>query len=306
MNHKKILVIGATGALGFQITKALIDKGVSVRAMVRETSNRFRLEKLGVTDFVVGDLMNPESLVKVFASLPVVDAVVASAAGYTSHTKGDTAQTDRVGYKNLVDAVKSAGVPRFVLISILECDKATAVPHFHNKYIIEKYLQEVGQPYIALRAGAFLDQSKDLVLEGLPKGKFMSLIPGVKKGMIYTPDLARYAAIAAVDLPAQKLNRVVDVGWNKPVNDQELAEAFSEVLGKPIVEKAIFPGFAVNVLMPILSQFVEQAKDINEMVKWIKTGQYRTKNTQDQMEFFGEVPTVKEVVTRYSKDRGLI
>jgi uncharacterized protein YbjT (DUF2867 family) len=45
-----------------------------------------------------------------------------------------------------VDAAKNAGVPRFILISILECDKAPGVPHFRQKYMTEQYLAEKRQP----------------------------------------------------------------------------------------------------------------------------------------------------------------
>lgn len=76
---------------------------------------------------------------------------MASAAGYTRNSKGDSAKTDTIGYQNLVDATKEAGIPRFVLISILESDKAVNVPHFHNKYLTEKYLIEKQQPYLPKR-----------------------------------------------------------------------------------------------------------------------------------------------------------
>jgi len=91
--------------------------------------------------------------------------VVASAAGFsahTAHTKGDNSRTDTEGYRNLVDAAKNAGVARVVLISILECDKAPDVPHFSQKFATEKYLAEKRQPYLALRAGAFLDRARTL------------------------------------------------------------------------------------------------------------------------------------------------
>ena len=39
-------------------------------------------------------------------------------------TKGDNSKTDTEGHRTLVDAAKTAGVPRLVLISIVECDKA--------------------------------------------------------------------------------------------------------------------------------------------------------------------------------------
>ncbi len=218
MEKKTVLVVGGTGTLGLKIVKALIDQGANVRALVRSGSNRANLESLGVNDFVAGDMMDPESLKAAFAYGPKADAIVASAAGYTGHTKGDSSKTDTIGYRNLVDAAKEAGIQRFVLLSILECDIAKSVPHFHNKYLIEEYLKEKKQPYIALRAGAFLDQPRDFVLPELNKGFYPAFFPGVSLGMIYTPDLARYMAIAALNLPDSALWSSVDVGWETSAN----------------------------------------------------------------------------------------
>jgi uncharacterized protein YbjT (DUF2867 family) len=306
MEQKVITVVGATGALGLKIVRELIDQNIHVKAMVRSTSNRTKLIELGVTDFVIGDMMNPDSLITALKSEPKTDAIIASAAGYTGHTKGDTPETDTQGYRNLVDASKAAGIKRFVLISILECDKANIVPHFYNKFLAEQYLQETGEPFISLRAGAFLDQARDFVLPNIQKGIFPAFIPGVEYGMIYTPDLARYAVTAAANLPDKELNTTIDVGWETPASGILLAEAFSKVLGKKIIEKPAFPSFISNIIFPIFGLFIGRLKDMREMMKWIKKGNYTSKNTQRQKELLGDLPSIEEAVRRYCKDHTLV
>lgn len=306
MEKKVVIVFGATGNLGSKIVKELMQQGAQVRAAIRAKSNRAMLEKIGVTDFVTADMMDPASLTPVFAKSPKADAVVASAAGYTGHTEGDSPKTDTEGYRNLADAAKAANVPRFVFISILECDKAKEVPHFYHKYLTENYLWEIGQPFIALRAGAFLDQAKDFVLPMVQKGIFPAMFTDVSLGMIYSADLARYAAMAAINLPESAIKGPVDVGWDRPVSGNDLAAAFSKVLGKPMVVKPAFPAFAVNVVMPIVGLFKPDVKDMNSMISWIKTGAYISKNTQRQKELFLDLPTVEEAVRRYCIDRSLL
>src|SRR5690606_31008615 len=139
MDSKKVLVAGATGNLGSKIVQELLQRGVEVTAMVRATSNRSRLEELGVKHYVIGDMLDKDSLKKALSPSYHFDAIIASAAGYTKPT--NKSQTDTIGYQNLVDATKEAGIPRFVLISILESDKAARVPHFYNKYLTEEYLR---------------------------------------------------------------------------------------------------------------------------------------------------------------------
>src|ERR1700733_15109099 len=114
MERKVVTVVGATGKLGLEIVKALLAQGADVRAMVRSTSNRSKLEALGVTDFVIGDMLDAQSLKTALIKNPLSDAIVACAAGYTRHSKGDSTKTDTQGYRNLVDASKEAKIPRFI------------------------------------------------------------------------------------------------------------------------------------------------------------------------------------------------
>ncbi len=284
MEKKIVTVAGATGYLGLKIVKALLAQGARVKAMVRVASDRAKLEALGVTDFVVGDMMDRESLKAALVQSPKADALIASAAGYTGHSKGDSAKTDTEGYKNLVDASKEAGLPRFVLISILESDKAVTVPHFHNKYLVEEYLKMEKQPFIALRAGAFLDQARDMVLPQVKKGIYPEFFHAIALGMVYTPDLARYAALAATSLPDAALGRSVDIGWETPVTGSLLAQAFSRVLGKPVEARPAFPFIATKVLMPFMGLFNEGLRDMSAMMKWVGTGAYVSRNPQIQKE----------------------
>src|ERR1035438_3441070 len=113
MTAKIVTVVGASGTLGSEIVQALLAKGARVRAMVRATSDRTKLESLGVTEFLVADLRDASSLQRAMTAEPQAEAVVASAAGFsahTAHTKGDNSRTDTEGYRNLVDAAKNAGV----------------------------------------------------------------------------------------------------------------------------------------------------------------------------------------------------
>jgi uncharacterized protein YbjT (DUF2867 family) len=308
MPTRPVMVVGASGTLGTEIVRALLRKGARVKAMVRATSDRTRLESLGVTDFVVADLRDASSLQQALLEEPRAEAVIASAAGFTVHsarTKGDNSRTDIEGYRDLVDAVKKASVPRFILISILECDKAPDVPHFRQKFATEKYLAERLQPFLALRAGAFLDRAQDVVASKVQKGDFPDIVPGVAMDMIYSPDLARYAAEAALDLPPSALNQSVDVRCDVPATGPMVAAAFTRALGRTVVAKPVFSSVIVAML-PLVAWFVPRLRDRVAVLTWIRKGGYISHEGQKQKDLFGELPTIKDSVTRYCRDRGLI
>lgn len=135
-----VLVIGATGHVGKKVVSLLAAKHkYHIRAMVRNSAKAQDLAAMGV-ELLHGDMMKPETLPAAFQG---AYAAISCAAGYTGHTKGDSRAIDREGNRNLVDAAaQTAGLNRFILLSILHCEQSPDVPHFWDKYQWEEYCVE--------------------------------------------------------------------------------------------------------------------------------------------------------------------
>ena len=253
--------------------------------------------------------MDPASLQRALTAEPRAEAVVASAAGFTAHsarTKGDNSRTDTEGYRNLVDAAKNAGVPRVVLISILECDKASEVPHFPSKVRRPSNTWPRNASRTSPCApGPSSTEPGTWWPQRFGKESSPRLSPELPMSMIYSPDLARYAAQAALDVPASALNQSVDVCWDVPATGPLLAAAFTRALGRPVVAKPAFPPLLFAV-MPLLARFVPPLRDMIAVLAWIRKGGYVSRETQKQKDLFGELPTIEEAVARYCRDKGLV
>ena len=105
MKNPPIVVAGATGNLGGRIARALLERGASVRALVRNSTPRDKLERLeemGVTIARV-DFGSPS---QVAAACSGAACVVSALAGLRDVIV--EAQTV------LLDAALKAGVPRFI------------------------------------------------------------------------------------------------------------------------------------------------------------------------------------------------
>ena len=111
--------------------------------------------------------------------------------------------------------------------------------------------------------------------------------------MIYTPDLARNAVQAALDVPASALNQSVDVCWDVPATGPQLAAAFTRALGRPVVAKPAIPPFVFAVL-PLLARFVPALRDSLAVLAWIRKGGYVSRDAQKQKDLFGEPPTIED------------
>jgi uncharacterized protein YbjT (DUF2867 family) len=291
-----VVVVGGSGMLGRQVVTALLSRGKRVRALVRPASDAARLERAGV-EIARGDMMDPASLLR---AMDGADAVVTTAAGYTRHSKGDTAEIDRTGNSNLADAASRVGVRRFVLTSILTCDQTPQVPHFWHKKLAEDRLEVLGVPFVSLRPGAFLDQ---ITRRGDPFGKrrLMSFgSPTMPLTYVLTSDVAGYLA-DAVDAPGVDGQRI-DIGWDRPVSMQEIAKISGRLLGQQIRVRTI-PAGLINTVAAVVGRFNPMVKDLGEMMRWFQTGRFIADPTR-QREVFGQVPTAEDAISRLVRSLG--
>ncbi|MGB0671182.1 MAG: hopanoid-associated sugar epimerase [Rhodospirillales bacterium] len=111
----KALVTGATGFVGSAVARHLLDRGVSVRVLVRPNSDRANLAGLDV-DVAEGDLNNPASLA---AACEGCGSLFHVAADYRLWTPDPAAmmRTNVEGSVNLLRAAAGAGVARMVYTS---------------------------------------------------------------------------------------------------------------------------------------------------------------------------------------------
>jgi dihydroflavonol-4-reductase len=128
---KPVLVTGASGFLGWHVARLLIERGHTVRALVRPGS---RVDSPGV-ESVTGDLCDPDSLARALAG---AGALFHVAADYRLWSK-DPAELYRSnvdGTRNLLAAAERAGLERVVYTSTVGCigvpkggigDESTAV-----------------------------------------------------------------------------------------------------------------------------------------------------------------------------------
>jgi uncharacterized protein YbjT (DUF2867 family) len=111
-----ILVTGATGKVGGQALRRLVEKGFGVRALVRDPA---KIHALGLgVEAVQGDLDNPDTLPPAMAG---VDKVLIVAGGW------DIPAEDA----NMIAAAEAAGVGHVVLLSSLGVEAGVASGPFH-------------------------------------------------------------------------------------------------------------------------------------------------------------------------------
>jgi dihydroflavonol-4-reductase len=118
---KPALVTGASGFLGWHVARVLLERGYSVRALVRPGSHVDSLDVEPVT----GDLRDADSLRRAAAGCGLVFHV---AADYRLWAKdpADLYRSNVDGTRNLLQAARQSGVERVVYTSTVGC---IGIPH---------------------------------------------------------------------------------------------------------------------------------------------------------------------------------
>jgi dihydroflavonol-4-reductase len=116
-----VLVTGASGFLGWHVARLLLERGYSVRALVRPGS---RVPELDVEP-VTGDLRDPVSLDRAVAGCTLVFHVAADYRLWSKDPK-ELYRSNVDGTHNILEAAHQAGVERIVYTSTVGC---IGMPH---------------------------------------------------------------------------------------------------------------------------------------------------------------------------------
>lgn len=110
------LVTGANGHLGNNLVRLLIDKGVPVRASVRDINNREPFRDLDC-EVVQSDITDKDSLIRALNGVETLYAVGAAFKLWAKDPKKEIYDVNIQGTRNTIEAAAEAGVKRIVYVS---------------------------------------------------------------------------------------------------------------------------------------------------------------------------------------------
>lgn len=228
MTATPVLVTGAAGGIqgstGFHVTRILLDQGLPVRAFVHRLDDRSeRLRSLGA-EVVDGDLRDFGSVTaamggirRAYFAYPVREGLLDAAATFAA-------------------AARLARVEQVVNLSQwLQPGGEQPTPHQARHWLVEQIFDwaDVGAVHLDatvfyenLRTWALLSLARDGVI-ALPWGSEATAIP-----MVGAEDVARVAA-AVLTGPTQPNGTVIRL-MTGAVTNKAIAEAFGEILGRPV------------------------------------------------------------------------
>lgn len=213
---KAILVSGATGNVGLEVAKGLLEAGVRVRAGVLNPEQAKNL--LGeAPEYLRLDFTDPLTF---GPALEGVEQIFLLRPPQISQVE----QT----FKPFLQAAKAAGVKQVVFLSLLGAERNRVVPHRK----IEDLIIGLELPYVFLRASFFMQNLSTTHLEDIRTYRQIMVPAGAGKTSFI--DARDIAAVALKALLEHQQNQAHDLTGSEALSYAQVAQIFSEVLGTPI------------------------------------------------------------------------
>jgi uncharacterized protein YbjT (DUF2867 family) len=224
------LVTGATGRIGGETARLLRERGLPVRALVRDTARAGALEALGV-EVVAGDQSRPETL----------GAAVAGATGVLLASSNDPGQEEREG--NVVDAAVAAGAGRIVKVSALGSTPDAPVGILRSHAAVEARLAAAGADWTSLRPSTFMQNFMLYADTIKPLGQFFGSMEDAPVAWVDARDVAAVAACCLAD-GALSGGQAVEVTGPELLSYTEAAAVATRAIGREIAYVDVPPAAA--------------------------------------------------------------
>src|SRR5947199_7340069 len=224
-DNGSILVTGAAGqlgAVGRTVTRLLLDRGLSVRAMVRREDDRSAALRTAGAEVVIGDLLEPADVYRVVNGCRRVYFGMSVSAGYLEATVTMAAVAREVGVEALVNMSQ-------MTVSQMSIQNTTPSPQQRQHWLSEQALAWSGLPVVTIRPTVFLE-GFFLPLTGptvRDRGRIELPFGRGKTTPVAAADVARVIAAVLAD-PAPHLGRIYELTGPRSQDMDGVAREYSD------------------------------------------------------------------------------
>ncbi|GAB7106682.1 SDR family oxidoreductase [Streptomyces phaeofaciens JCM 4814] len=241
-----VLVTGATGNVGSRAVDELRDRGIPVRAFVRDPE-RAAAVLGGLTDLAHGDFARVDSVRR---AMDGIERVLLICGNDPRQVEFGTAA---------IDAAARAGVRRIVLLSTIGAEAGSPTVFFDQHGRIEEYLHGSRIPGVVLRSSHLMSNLLGSAATIRQAGRFFLPAGDARIAMIDPRDVAA-AAAAALTTDGHDGRTHVLTG-PEALTYGDVARRLSGVVGRPIEfvdvpDEAALAGLARAGLSPWLAEQV--------------------------------------------------
>lgn len=259
---KKVILFGATGNLGKEIAKELVNQGYELTVVVRNEQKAQTLSHI-TSNYIVADVCNKSTLERIFDKQNIIVSALGKSVSPNDKSKSTFKQVDFDANKNILDEAIKTDIEKFIYVSAFHAEKYLHLEYFKVHHDFSELLKKSGIDYSIVKPPAIFSAFIDMI-EMAKKGQLVNIGQGDKKtNPIYEGDLAKITVDAI-----NKQNSISAVGGKTIYTRKHLNEIVQNEINNHIKLKTIPLGL-FKISLPIIKLF--------------------SKNTFDKFAFFIEV-----------------
>jgi uncharacterized protein YbjT (DUF2867 family) len=215
---KKAILFGATGNLGKEIAKELVNQGYELTVIVRNEQKAKSLTHI-TSKYIIADVCNKLTLEGILEKQDIVVSSLGKSVSPNDKSKPTFKQVDYDANKNILDEALKSGIKKFVYISAFHSERYLHLEYFKVHHDFSELLIKSGIDYSIIKPPAIFSAFIDMI-EMAKKGQLVNIGESDKKtNPIYEGDLAKITVDAI-----NKQNSIIEAGGKTIYTRKQLNE----------------------------------------------------------------------------------
>lgn len=262
---KKILIVGATGFMGINLTRYLIEKNYKIRVFIRN-KDKFHLKNKKIEIFI-GDLENKSDLDNALKNIDI--------AFYLAHSMSQTKnfeKLEKLGAKNFADACSKNKIKRIIYLGGISNNKELS-PHLKSRKIVGDILRKSSSKVTEFQASIIVgkDSSPFIIISKIVEKVRFIFWPYEINSLcqpIALKDVLYY--LEACLHKKETEGKIFCVGGSTKLKYCELLEIYAGEIGKKIIIIKI-PFFPEKIISFFIARLTNQKFSlVNSLIESLK------------------------------------
>lgn len=228
---KKVLLAGASGALGIEVLKLLHEQGIEVRALVHSADGADKVAAYTQDIWKADASEGNEAIKDITKDISIVVSTLGKSVSLFTNRGKSFMENDFYANSNVLDDAVKNGVERFVYVSIKGAEKALEYEVAKSHKMFEDALGASGLDYTIIRPVGFFSGLNDLAI--MAKRKVIPIVGDghARTNSIHQKDLAKVVVEHLHEGPDIK-----EVGGPLVHTRMEMAKMIEERIGGKVIE----------------------------------------------------------------------
>jgi uncharacterized protein YbjT (DUF2867 family) len=236
-DNGRILVTGAAGQVGSVgriVTGLLLDRGLTVRAMVHREDDRAAALRDSGAEVMVGDLLEPSDVYRVVSGCRRVYFGMSVSVGYLEAAVTMAAVAQEVGVSALVNMSQ-------MTVSQMSIQNTTPSHQQRQQWLSEQVLSWSGLPVVTMRPTMFLESLFPMTGASVREhGRIELPFGSGKTSPVAAADVARVIATILAG-PGPHLGRIYELTGPRSQDMHGVAREFGDALNREVTYSDIAP-----------------------------------------------------------------